>query len=120
MYPLGIRHDLLVGVAGVDPDRLTLRQSPAYLLHHRHQPGALHWFAPEEGEPSDIGVTEVADHPGGRLLAPLGPVGGVLVEDVEAVDTVQRAAGDEDGGADPLAIGHVVPADLCVVERHLY
>ena len=118
--PLRVRHDLLVGVAGVDPDRLALRQSPAYLLHHRHQPGTLHRFAPEESQSGDIGVAEVADHPGGRLLAPLDPVGGILVEDVEAVDAVQRAAGDEDGGADALAIGHVVPADLCVVERHLY
>lgn len=118
--PLGVRHDLLVGVAGVDPDRLALRQSPAYLLHHRHQSGTLHRFASEEGQPGDIGVAEVADHSGGRLRAPLGPVGGVLIEDVEAVDAVERAAGDEDGGADPLAIGHVVPADLCVVERHLY
>ena len=118
--PLGVRHDLLVGVAGVDPDRLALRQRTAYLFHHRHQPGTLHRFASEEGEPGDIGVAEVADHPGGRLLAPLGPVGGVLVEDIEAVRTVQCAAGDEDGGADPLAIGHVIPADLCVVERHVY
>ena len=118
--PLRVRHDLLVGVAGVDPDRLALRQSPTYLLHYRHQPGALHRFAPEERQPGDVGVAEVADHPCGRLLAPLGPEVGVLVEDVEAVDAVQRAAGDEDGGADPLAIGHIVPADLCVVEAHLY